>query len=152
MFLILKMFSFNCPRGTKWITFLHTRHMTKGDERISGISRSVKNGFWRCWRPRAAPVGLREPWPVRPRSCVCCLRSESFCSRTKDHHINTHIYAWSPPALETQWKALNCLFSLNATIPFILTLCSVFSPAPWLLLHFSTASCLGKSIDVRLDS
>lgn len=34
MFLILKMFSFNCPRGSKWIAFLHTRHMTKGDERV----------------------------------------------------------------------------------------------------------------------
>lgn len=76
--------------------------MTKGDERVSGISRRAKAVAGGVGRMRAGPVGLcasRDP-SFRP-SCAL-FRSGMSCSRTKDHRINTHIYARRPAVLEAQ--------------------------------------------------
>lgn len=116
MFLILKMFSFNCPRGSKWIAFLHTRHMTKGDERVWGISRRAKAVAGGVGRMRADPVGLCASCDPSFRPSCVLLRSGMSCSRTKDR-INTYIYARRPAVLEAQWRAINCLFSLTLFSP-----------------------------------
>lgn len=116
MFLILKMFSFNCPRGSKWIAFLHTRHMTKGDERVWGISRRAKAVAGGVGRMRADPVGLCASCDPSFRPSCVLLRSGMSCSRTKDR-INTHIYVRRPAVLEAQWRAINCLFSLTLFSP-----------------------------------
>ena len=110
MFLILKMFPFNCPWGTERITFVHTRiHMTWAERSVLGGSQSVekkkKKQRWRMFACRCLIVPT-SACPTIFFLCVACdqypfdeleqeLVGRYMCTHTHTHtHTHTRTEAW----------------------------------------------------------